>query len=139
MIYAFARFANSEHTFVTGTDADGNSETVPVDFVLFRQPEHGPQGFIAAGGVIAEYVASPATLPDLAPWQFFAMLELSGKKPDLDAFIEALPEPDKIVAKAKLDKSLTFQRDNDLVLAAQQAVGLTDEALDDLWAQALAL
>src|SRR5690606_17582777 len=103
MIYTSARFANAEHTLVTGTDADGDTETVPVDHTVFRLPEHGPQGFIAAGGVIEDYVEPEASLPDLAPYQFRAMLKLSGKQDDLYAFIEAMPEPEKTVALAKLE------------------------------------
>jgi len=85
------------------------------------------------------YTLADAPLPDLAPYQFFSMLELSGKKAALDAFINALPAPANIVARAKLDRSLVFHRDNDLVLAAQQALGLTDQQLDTLWLQAAAL
>ena len=83
--------------------------------------------------------APPAPLPVLLPYQFFAMLEISGKKPALDAFIASIPAPGNIVAKAKLDRSLEFRRDNDLVLAAQQALGLTNQQLDVLWMQAAAL
>lgn len=81
----------------------------------------------------------PATLPDLAPYQFFAMLEISGKKADLDAFINALPSPQNVVARAKLDRSLIFRRDNDLVLAAQQALKMSDAELDAMWEQAASI
>jgi hypothetical protein len=64
------------------------------------------------------------------------MLALSGKQAALDAYIAALPDPQKTIAQAKLDYSLTFRRDNDLVLAAQQALGLTDAQLDALWTSA---
>lgn len=139
MIYETARFIDAEHTFVEGVDALGNTETVSLDHALFRQPEHGPQGFIAAGGVISPYEAPPEAVPDLAPWQFRAMLKLSGKESDLIAFLDAMPEPAKTVAKAKLEYTLVFQRQNDLVLAAQQAMGLTEQQLDALWTQALSL
>lgn len=56
MIYERARWADEAHTMVTGTDALGNTETVPVDYTLFRQPDDGPVGFVANGGVIGEYV-----------------------------------------------------------------------------------
>lgn len=61
MIYETARFANEANTMVIGTDALGNTETVPVDFTLFRQPEHGPVGFVNNGGVIGPYVAPEPT------------------------------------------------------------------------------
>ena len=70
MIYVSAVYANAEHTLVIGTDALGNTETVPADFTLFRQPEHGPVGFLANGGVIGDYVApeTPSAAPALYLW-----------------------------------------------------------------------
>lgn len=81
----------------------------------------------------------PAPLPELLPYQFRAMLALSGKQADLDAYIAGLSDPAKTIAQAKLDYSLSFQRDNDLVLQAQSALGLTDDQLDALWEQAAAI
>jgi hypothetical protein len=78
-------------------------------------------------------------LPDLLPYQFRAMLALSGKQSALDAYVAGLPDPQKTIAQAKLDYSLVFQRDNSLVLAAQQALGLTNDQLDALWKQAAAI
>lgn len=63
MIYTSARFADEAHTLVIGTDSVGNTETVPIDYTLFRQPEDGPQGFLARGGVIEPY-ASASSLPE---------------------------------------------------------------------------
>lgn len=107
---------------------------------------------LAAGEVLGEvsykvnkasvtrtWAVAKAPLPELEPYQFFAMLDLSGKAAALDVFIDALPSPQNIVARRKLEKALAFHRDNDLVLAAQQALGLTDEQLDALWLQAAAL
>ena len=85
---------------------------------------------------VVAYLNPPPKPPELAPYQFRAMLALSGKQAALDAYIAALPDPQKTIAQAKLDYSLTFRRDNDLVLAAQQALGLTDAQLDALWTSA---
>lgn len=62
MIYVSAVYANAERTLVTGTDADGISETVPYEFKVLRCPDEGPKGFERSGGVIADYVA-PAPGP----------------------------------------------------------------------------
>ncbi len=78
-------------------------------------------------------------LPDLLPYQFFSMLALSGQQAALDSFFAALPEPQRTIATNKLNRSLSFQRTNSLVLAAQQALGLTDQQLDGLWLQASAI
>lgn len=64
MIYTSAIFANPEHTMVTGTDANGATETVPHDHTIFRCPDDGPVGFVNNGGVIADYVApEPVVTP----------------------------------------------------------------------------
>lgn len=57
MIYTHARWADEAHTMVIGTDGEGNSETVPWDHRVFRQPLDGPVGFVEAGGVIEAYEA----------------------------------------------------------------------------------
>lgn len=98
-----------------------------------------PSYAIGADKVTRTWAVNKLPLPDLAPYQFFSMLELSGKKAALDAFINALPSPQNVVARAKLDRSLVFRRDNDLVLAAQQALNLSDAELDAMWTQAASI
>lgn len=88
---------------------------------------------------VVAYRNPPTPLPDLLPYQFWAMVEISGKRNDLNAFVDALPGNQKIVAKAKLEHTLSFRRNNPLVESARQAIGLTDEELNALWLQAAAL
>jgi hypothetical protein len=57
MIYTSARWADEAQTMVIGWDADGNTETVPANFTIFRCPDDGPLGFVNNGGVIEPYVA----------------------------------------------------------------------------------
>lgn len=59
MIYTSARWADAAHTQVIGSDSAGNTETVPADHKLFRQPDDGPLGFVANGGKISAYKPSP--------------------------------------------------------------------------------
>lgn len=61
MIYISAIYATADESMVTGTDANGNTETVPANFTLFRQPDDGPIGFVNNGGVISPYVAPVPT------------------------------------------------------------------------------
>lgn len=88
---------------------------------------------------VLAYLNPPPPPPTLLPYQFRAMLKLSGKEAQLMAVLDALTEPAKTVALAKLEYSLKFHRDNDLVEQARQAMGLTTEALDKLWLQAAAI
>lgn len=63
MIYVSAIYADEGHTMVTGTDANGATETVLADHTVFRCPDDGPVGFVNNGGVIAAYVAPPEPPP----------------------------------------------------------------------------
>lgn len=106
---------------------------------FIEAPESVVCGFLYADGEFTQPEPPPAPLPTLEPWRFRAMLKLSGKESDLTAFLDALPEPQQTIAKAKMEYTLIFERDNDLVLSAQQALGLTDAELDALWTQAASL
>lgn len=86
MIYTSTIYANAEHTLVTGTDAEGNSETVALDHVIFRCPDDGPQGFLAKGGTIAPYVAQP----ELAKTRFYKSTLIRRMSPDEAASFEAV-------------------------------------------------
>ena len=123
----------TEHGAIDAT-IDGLRMTVPND--LGNRHRQMIAEWEAEGNTIPAYVPPPVTLPDLAPYQFRAMLTLSGNQADLDAFIAALPEPNKTIAQSKMEYSLTFRRNNDLVMAAQGALGLTEQELDVLWLQA---
>jgi len=111
--------------------ADGIAQEVPTT------PEDDAQA--ATDAAVWEARQATAAYPDLLPYQFRAILALSGHQTALDDYIAGLADPAKTIAQAKLDYSLSFQRDNELVLAAQQALGLTDDQLNALWAQARAI
>jgi hypothetical protein len=78
------------------------------------------------------YVA-PDILEALEPYQFFAALKLSGVEAALTAYLDGLPDPAKTIAKAKFQHTLVFRPDNDLVLAAKAALGMTDKQFRTLW------
>lgn len=143
MIYETARFADADHATVTGTDADGNTETVPIDFTLFRQPEHGPQGYLARGGTIADYAAPPEPGPldqSLTKRQIIAAMIVGAGTLDPDAAItsaiEAITDP---VARAlalndwrnapHYVRSHPLFNDPDLMAA----MNLTSSQIDALW------
>lgn len=140
MIYTSAVYANAEHTLVIGTDEFGNSETVPTDHTVFRCPEHGPIGFLASGGVIADYInPTYSKFPNLEPDQFWFVVRVSGYEPDLKAWVASLQDTDTLswaAASAKLEFAKFFERDHPFVEAAREAIGMTPEELDALWSYA---
>lgn len=60
---------------------------------------------------------------------------LSGVQPAIDA----LPEPDKTAAQIEWDYSATVERDRGFVLQVAQALGLSDQQLDELFIEAATL
>lgn len=82
----------------------------------------------------------PDALPDLAPWQFRAVLEIHGLVDKIDAAVEAIPDlSERAVARAKLDYALIFQRSDPLFASLGPAVGLSESDTDAMWAQGAAL
>lgn len=142
MIYTSARFANAEHTLVQGTDADGNSETVPTDHTVFRCPEHGPLGFLASGGVIADYEAPPEPSPyqPLRPYQFWTAVRATDNESSLRTWASALEDPlQKAAATSMLEFSLEYRYDHPLMDAARAVLDIPENEFQDLWLWAMTL
>lgn len=142
MIYTSAIYANPEHTQVTGTDADGNTETVPHDHTLFRQPEHGPEGFLANGGTISPYVEPVANPLDqhLTKRQVIAAMILGAGVLDPDGAVTAAigSITDPVAAALALNdwrNAPFYKRDHPLFNDADlmAAMSLTSEQIDGLW------
>ena len=91
--------------------------------------------WVAEQPVIAPIVPVPDALP---AWRILSVMDLHGYTPTVEAIIDSLPERAKKVAKRQIAGS-NIERDHALVLAAQQALGLTDEQVDDLFREADAL
>ncbi|RYG28228.1 MAG: hypothetical protein EON93_18970 [Burkholderiales bacterium] len=92
-----------------------------------------------------ETIAVPR-LPNLEPDQFWFVVRASGHEEELRAWVASLNDPASpdydpmawAVASAKLDFAKFFERDHPLVEAAREALGMTPQELDDLWAYASA-
>ena len=82
---------------------------------------------------------APPAPPALDAWRFFAVLSLSGKDAALDAYLEALPEPEQTVTRSKLAHVERFERNDPTLLAAKEALAIPDDEFDTLWSQGLAL
>lgn len=94
-------------------------------------------GWTYEGGEFAPPEPDPVgpNLAPLAPWQFWAMLRISGQEQAVKDFVIALPEPAKSVASSQLEFSLEFRRDHSLVENVRAILGMTTEQLDELWDQ----
>ena len=78
-------------------------------------------------------------VPDVLPaWRILSVMDLHGYTSTVEAIINSLPAAAKKVAKRQLAGS-NIERNHALVLAAQAALGLTDEQVDDLFREADAL
>ncbi|HEV7344140.1 MAG TPA: hypothetical protein VGN60_00715 [Devosia sp.] len=111
-----------------------------------------PSTIITAEQKATEAAAAARKLafPDLEPDRFWFGLRASGYDADVRAFVASLDEPtiegenghepnpyyDPVAwasASAKLEFAKYFERDHPLVLAAQQAIGISEAELDALW------
>ena len=100
-------------------------------------PEGKAHAFGRAGWI--EVDAEPAPVPAYLPaWRILSVMDLHGYTPTVEAIIDSLPANAKKVAKRQLAGS-NIERNHALVLAAQAALGLTDEQVDDLFREADAL
>jgi len=80
---------------------------------------------------------APPTVPARVP-MLSAHLELiaAGWMPEIDAFIERMPGPDRSMARVWLDKALTMARNHPLVLSILAAIGKTESEVDALFIRA---
>lgn len=77
--------------------------------------------------------AKPVIPYQVTPMQAkFALAELGLYQNVVDA-LAALPEPNKTKAKIGWESALDFKRDNALILMIAQALGWTEQQLDELF------
>ena len=135
---AFLRFESIDQQEVPAIpladDGQPRAVAVPTETEL---PAGKAHVFGRAGWI--EVDAEPAPVPvHLPAWRILSVMDLHGYTPTVDALIDSLPERAKKVAKRQLAGS-NLERNHALVLAAQAALGLTDEQVDDLFREADAL
>lgn len=119
---------NGRHFVATGVDAAYNP-----DGATRIEPPPSPMHKWRDG---EWYLPEPETslnLAPLLPWQFWAMLRISGNENAVRDYASGLDEPAKTIALSQLEFSLEFRRDGALAEAARLALGLTDASLDALW------
>lgn len=84
MIYTSAIYATADNSMVTGTDAEGATETVPADYTVFRCPDDGPVGFVNNGGTIQPYVEPVPPAVTTTP-TLFAMGQIKTEDGDISS------------------------------------------------------
>lgn len=97
--------------------------------------------------VIAEKLAKyaqppvPPAIPDVTPRQIRQAIVLSGLATiaEVEAALNALPEPMKTLATIEWEYSTSFQRHRPLVVQTVAMLGLTSEQADNLWLLAASL
>lgn len=117
--------ANTWATLVEVPAGIFTEEMTPAEFAAW----------VAEQPVIAPIVPVPDVLP---AWRILSVMDLHGYTSTVEAIINSLPANAKKVAKRQIAGS-NIERHHALVLAAQQALGLTDAQVDDLFREADAL
>ena len=115
---------------------DGKPRTI----LLAEKPERAGVKFTPnRDGVWIESDADPLPVPtNLPAWRILSVMDIHEYTPTVEAMIDSLPVMAKKVAKRQLAGS-NIERHHALVLAAQQALGLTDAQVDNLFREADAL
>lgn len=73
-------------------------------------------------------------LPDVTPRQIRQAMILAGvSMAQIEAAIDAMPEPNRTLAKIEWEYSTAFIRANPLVAGVGMMLGWTEEQLDALW------
>lgn len=80
----------------------------------------------------------PLTIP-LNAVQFHAMIGILGKTAAVASAVEALDEPARSIARARINHSQQFRRNHELFTQLAALVGVTDAEIDAAWPQALAI
>lgn len=80
-----------------------------------------------------------ATLRPLKPYQFHAAVQIHGIGGMLAEAMAQLPDRERCIAEAKLNRMEEYHRDDPTVVALIQAMGITDEQADAMWTDALSL
>ena len=97
---------------------------------------------IEAVGPVAPYVAPPpkvvtAQEVHLEPYQFHAMLKISGMENLVRQTITGLTDPrERSLAEAKFEKAHFYNRADPLVIALSAQAGLTAQEVDTMWLEA---
>ena len=85
-------------------------------------------------GVAGDWGPVPPSYPDLTPRQFWlAALSAGITEAQVDAVIDALPEPDRSQAQISKRFAITYVHDDPLMTQLVPAMGLTQEGFDSLW------
>jgi predicted ribonuclease toxin of YeeF-YezG toxin-antitoxin module len=92
----------------------------------------------ALNAKLAEALNPPAR-ETIANWRAKAVLALAGLTADAESAIDALDDPQRTVIRAAWDGDAEFARDGQTVTALAASLGLSDEQLDGMFAQATAL
>jgi hypothetical protein len=166
-IYAFAPEASVERTGARPNwlNSDGDpltdAELEAHGWYLVQDGDPVPDGKISTGmtavkvddGVKWVHTLAdapepePELLPDLKPYQFWAVMRATGHEAGLRAWVASLNDPGTPIydpvawahASAIIDFSLEFRRDHPLVESARQVMDVSVAELDDLWRYAAGL
>lgn len=82
---------------------------------------------------IAAAVRSLQCPKSLPSWRVRAILAIEGKLAAAEAFIDALPEPQRTVTKYAWENNEQVERHGVLLASALPVLGITDEAADEMF------
>jgi len=151
------RWARADHSILVADVLFAELESLGHVPFSATANEDTPQGrefwdkaLLGEYGEISDYLAPApelvrANMPPLAKWRFEAMIDIYGQqnsvnlRGQIDAAVEALPEPNRTIAKSKRLNVVEFYRTDPLFDFIGTVVNMTAEDVDALWNAAAAL
>lgn len=129
------RYARIENGVVVQVLVDSMGD----DFI--ETSEEVGVGYTYVDGVFIPPVQAALDLSNhpLPRWKFHAMLEILGKKAQVEAAIAAMPLPEGAIARAKYYQASSFSRNDPLVLQLIPVVQMSEGEIDAAWRTAIEL
>lgn len=94
---------------------------------------------ISQEDIAAWEIADQNRLRPLEAWRFHAAIEIAGLTETLATVISAMPAAQKAVVNSRLNRSTIYHRDDPLFDQLAPMIGITADAIDQMWREALTL
>lgn len=79
-------------------------------------------------------IVADRAMPNLEPFQFWGVIRTMGEESNLRAWVDNVEDPtERAFLSATLDYTKWFEWGHPFIDAAQEALGISDEELRDLW------
>jgi len=123
------------------TDADVIANLLRKGWVEAPQPPYDP-ATETCQWVDGAWVVAPIVIPvptQVSMWALREATIIAGEKANIEAAMNALPEPDKWIAWNRWEYKENIVRDSPIILQLQSLLGWTNDFVDSLYKEAASI